>query len=104
MGIAILDFALAGDFGIVNTFYKKREDHLVTFESGYNRRQIDYFLVRRQDLGRCKNYKVILGECLMIQHRLLVLEFCFKSRGWVAHKQVRPRTKWWTLKGDRIGS
>ena len=25
MGISILEFALVGDFGIVNTFYKKRK-------------------------------------------------------------------------------
>jgi len=45
-GVSVLDFAVAYDMSIVNSYFKKREEHLVTFSSGSARMQIDYFLMR----------------------------------------------------------
>jgi hypothetical protein len=36
VGTEILNFALAYDLTIVNTWFKKRDSHLVTFRSGLN--------------------------------------------------------------------
>ena len=33
-GVSILDFAVAYDLSIVNSYFWKREEHLVTFKSG----------------------------------------------------------------------
>jgi len=33
-GVSILDFAMAYDLLIVNSYFRKREEHLVTFKSG----------------------------------------------------------------------
>ena len=44
-GVAILNFAVAFDLSIINSLFKKRESHLVTFRSGSSKTQIDYFLV-----------------------------------------------------------
>ncbi|KAD2804899.1 hypothetical protein E3N88_38276 [Mikania micrantha] len=33
-GITLLEFALAHDLGIINSFFKKRDSHLITFSSG----------------------------------------------------------------------
>ena len=48
-GEDILDFAVAFDLMIANTFFKKRESHLVTFSSGQHSSQIDFVLARRKD-------------------------------------------------------
>jgi len=45
-GVSILDFAVAYNLSIVNSYFRKREEHLVTFKSGSARTQIDYFLMR----------------------------------------------------------
>ncbi|XP_058189385.1 uncharacterized protein LOC131306971 [Rhododendron vialii] len=45
-GRRILDFAVAFDLIVGNTLYMKREEHLITFKSGANRSQINYFLAR----------------------------------------------------------
>ena len=37
MGDAILDFAVGYDLAIANTFFKKRNVHLITFKSGSNK-------------------------------------------------------------------
>ncbi|GKA99692.1 craniofacial development protein 2 [Tanacetum coccineum] len=49
-GRAILDFAIAHDLVAVNSYFKKRDHQLVTFQSGGRCTQIDYLLVRRGDL------------------------------------------------------
>ena len=58
---------------IANSYFKKKEEHLVTFKSENIRTQINYFLMR--DSRRlCRDYKVIPSECLMTQHMLLVMD------------------------------
>ncbi|GJV61944.1 craniofacial development protein 2 [Tanacetum coccineum] len=49
-GRSILDFATAHDLAVVNSYFKKRDHHLITFQSGGRCTQIDYLLVRRGDL------------------------------------------------------
>ena len=80
IGESILDFALAYDLVVANTWYKKSEEHLITFKSGANRSQIDYFLVRKGDRQLCKDCKVIPGESLTSQHRILVLDMRLKGQ------------------------
>ncbi|GMP80885.1 hypothetical protein CsSME_00035817 [Camellia sinensis var. sinensis] len=72
-GESILDFALAFDLVVANTMYKKREEHLITFKSVLVKSQIDYFLVRKVDRLKCSDCKVISGESLASQHRILIL-------------------------------
>ena len=38
LGDIIFDFSLAFDLAIVNTCFKKRDGHLITYESGTSRR------------------------------------------------------------------
>ena len=73
-GVAILDFALAFDLMIVNSVFKKKENHLVTFRSGSSKTQIDCFLIRANHRRMCKDSKVIPSELLGTQHRLLVMD------------------------------
>jgi len=104
--VAVLDFAVAYELLVVNSYFKKKEDHLIIFKSGSLKTQIDYFLIRadsrrlckdckvifksgslktqidyfliRADNRRlCKDCKVIPSEYLGSQHRLLVLDVEF---------------------------
>ncbi|GJX51260.1 retrovirus-related pol polyprotein LINE-1 [Tanacetum coccineum] len=49
-GREILEFATAYDLVVANSFFKKSNAHLITFQSGGRNTQIDYLLVRRGDL------------------------------------------------------
>jgi len=52
-GVAILDFAVACDLTIVNSLFKKKENHLVTFRSGNSKTSIEYFLIRENYRKMC---------------------------------------------------
>ena len=67
-GEEVLDFAIAFDLMIANTFFRKRQSHLVTFSSGQYSSQIDFVLTRRRDKRTCVDCKVIPGECVVAQH------------------------------------
>ena len=85
-GGIILEFTQAYDLTLENSFFEKREEHYVTYMSETNRTVIDYILVRRQYLSDLKNCKVIPGESIASQHRLLVATMEFK-----AHHKRQPR-------------
>ena len=78
------------DLALGNSFFKKRKEHYVTYMSGTNRTVIDYILVRRQDLRGLTDCKVIPGESIAGQHRLLVASMEFKAHH---KKQQRARVK-----------
>jgi len=60
---------------IVNTFFHRKEEHLITFRSRKYHSVIDYIiLVRREAMGKIRNCKVILGESIARQHRLMVID------------------------------
>ena len=57
-----------------NTFFRKAENHLITYQSGNSRTQIDYVMVRRVDRRMVVNVKVIAGLETVQQHRLLIAD------------------------------
>ncbi|GJS01684.1 craniofacial development protein 2, partial [Tanacetum coccineum] len=99
-GRAILDFAIAHDMVVVNSHFKKRDHHLVTFQSGGRCTQIDYLLVRRGDLKACKDCKVFPREACSSQHNLLTLDMLFKSVHRRRERSALPRILWKNLIGD----
>lgn len=102
-GENILNFALAYDLMIANTFFRKRQSHLVTFSSGQKSSQIDFVLTRREDRRTCIDCKVIPGECVVQQHKLVVSDFRFRVRIRQDKGAKISRTKWWKLKEDVQG-
>ncbi|KAM1225087.1 hypothetical protein ACFX2G_044844 [Malus domestica] len=58
-GEAILDFAMAYDLFLANTFFKKIEEHVITYKSGSSKTQIDFLLMRKGDRITSKE---VLGE------------------------------------------
>lgn len=96
-GEKILDYARSGDLALVNTFFTKDEEKTYTYKSGLSQTVIDYIMIRREDFGNVKNCKVIPGEPVAPQHRLLVMDYKIRKR----RKIVRERPmkiNWWKIK------
>ena len=46
-GQMLVDFATRMEMAVVNTYFKKREEHRVTYKSGGRSTQVDYIICRR---------------------------------------------------------
>ncbi|KAK3568760.1 hypothetical protein QTP86_016288 [Hemibagrus guttatus] len=83
-GQMVVDFAKRMDMAVVNTYFQKREEHRVTYKSGGRRTQVDYILCRRGNLKEISDCKVVVGESVARQHRMVVrrmtLMVCKKKR------------------------
>jgi len=95
--VSVLDFMVAYELLVVNSYFKKKEDHLVTFKSGSIKTQIDYFLIRANNRRLCKDCKVIPSEYLGTQHRLLLLDVELNWSKWKKRIVREPKVKWWNL-------
>jgi len=74
---------------------------LITFRSGSNASQIDFFLIRRVDRGSCIDCKVVPGESVVTQQRLLVLDVRIRRRFRKIKRKLNPKIKWQRLKGNQ---
>jgi hypothetical protein len=99
-GEVILNFAIAYDLMVANTFFRKKKLYLSTFSSGQHSSQIIFVLTRREERPSCMNYKVIPGECVVTQYTLLVVDFYFQVCVRRDKGMKITRTWWWKLKGD----
>ena len=100
-GINIMDFATAYQMRLMNTYYKKRENHLVTYNSGGRRSQIDFIMLRKEYTKECKNCKVLLKEAITTEHRVLIAELEVKA---TRKRRVEGRKliRWWKLKTNEV--
>jgi hypothetical protein len=73
-----LNFAIAYDLMVANTFFRRKKSHLITFSGGQHSSQIDFVLTRREERPNCMDCKVVLGECVVTQHKLWCLIFVFR--------------------------
>ena len=96
-GSMVVDFGKRMDLAIVNTYFKKKDEHRVTYKSGGKSTQIDYVMFRRRNLKEMCDCKVILNECVAKQHRIVVCKMVLMVKRKKADK-VKPRMRWWKLK------
>ncbi|KAK3520013.1 hypothetical protein QTP70_010846 [Hemibagrus guttatus] len=98
-GQIVVDFAKRMDMAVVNTYFQKREEHRVIYKSGGRRTQVDYILCRRGNLKEISDCKVVVGESVARQHRMVVcrmtLLVCKTKRS-----KIEKKTKWWKLKKE----
>ncbi|KAK3555905.1 hypothetical protein QTP86_029782, partial [Hemibagrus guttatus] len=98
-GQMLVDFAKRLDMAVVNTYFQKREGHRVTYKSGGRSTQVDYILCRIGNLKEISDCKVVVGESVARQHRMVVcrmtLMVCKKKRS-----EIEKKTKWWKLKKE----
>ncbi|KAK3527989.1 hypothetical protein QTP86_013101 [Hemibagrus guttatus] len=99
-GQMVVDFAKRMDMAVVNTYFQKREEHRVTqrVEVGAH---IDYILCKRGNLKEISDCKVVVGESVARQHRMVVcrmtLLVCNTKRSKI---EMEKKTKWWKLKKE----
>ena len=100
-GVRLLDFCVANELAITNTFFSKNINRLITYSSGGNETQIDYLLVRRSQLKCVKDVKVISSEECISQHRLLVGDVILLT---MVRSPIRlpPRMKTWKLREEHV--
>nr|GEV28415.1 hypothetical protein [Tanacetum cinerariifolium] len=101
-GCTILEFAIAHDLVVANSFFKKSDAHLITFQSGGHNTQIDYLLVRIGDLKACKDYRAFPGKAFSSQHRLIIVDVLLERLRHRREATRRPRILWKNLNGEAI--
>ncbi|KAK3558018.1 hypothetical protein QTP86_005823 [Hemibagrus guttatus] len=89
-GQTVADFAKRMDMAVVNTYFQKREGHRVTYKSGGRRTQVDYILCRRGNLKEISDCKVVVGEGVARQHRMVV---CRTEENRQEYKELQHRVK-----------
>jgi hypothetical protein len=72
----------------------------LTFSSGHHLSQIDFVLTRREDKQSYLDCKVIPGESVVPQHKLVVVDFRFWIRTHTDKQAKFARAKWWKLKEE----
>ena len=97
-GEEILQCAQAYDLGIVNTFFQKKMEHIITDKSGGRRSVIDYILIRRNNISQVKDCKVIPRESIATQHRIQTMEICTQTKKRVKPGRRQQQIKWRRLK------
>ena len=73
---------------------------MITFKSGSSASHNSFFLTRRVDRCNCIDCKVVPGESVVTQHKLLVLDIQIRRRFRKNKRKLDPKIKWWRLKED----
>src|SRR4029077_8182218 len=97
-GEVILEFAVAMDLVISNTFFVKEESKTITYESGGCRSAIDFVLVRKREQSMIKDLIVINGEEILPQHKLLICKVEIAESVRRKDDRIIPKTMLWKLK------
>ena len=71
-GQAVVDFAKRMELAITNTYFVKKPAYRVTYNSGGCSSQVDYVMVTRRRIKEVVDTKVIVGEIVEKQHRIVV--------------------------------
>ena len=96
-GSMVVNFGKRMDLAIVNTDFKKKDEHRVTYKSGGKSTQVYYVMCRRGNLKEMCDCKVILNECVAKQHRMVVCKMALMVKKKKA-EIVKSKIRWWKLK------
>ena len=98
-GAVVLDLCKNHGLRILNSFFKKEKEKLITFKSGEAETQIDLLLMRKRAGATVLDCTVIPGEACMTQHRLV--RAALRIKGHVARKRIhKKKIKVWRLKDE----
>ena len=97
-GENIVGTATAFDLAIVNTFFEKKVNQFVTYNSGGRDSMRDFLMCRRCHLKEVMNCKVVNGEAVAAQHLVLVTYWEIHPGKKRNTEPATPRIKWWRLK------
>ena len=102
-GQAVVDFAKRRELAITNTYFVKKLAHRVTYSSGGRSSQVDYIMVRRRRIKEVVDTKVVVGESVAKQHRIVVSAIIIWTK-WRKAPKLMKRIKWWKLKDSKVNS
>ncbi|KAI5622223.1 hypothetical protein C0J50_18218 [Silurus asotus] len=89
----VVDFAKRMEMAVVNTYFKKKEDHRVTYK-------VAYVLCRRCNLKEIGDCKVLAGDSVARQHRMVVCRMVLKAKKKRKRVRTERRIRWWKLKEE----
>ena len=95
-GSMVVEFAKTMDLAIVNTYFKKIDEHRLTYESGGKSTQVDYVMCRRRNLKEMCDCKVIVNECVAKQHRIVLCKMVLMVKK-KKTENLNPKIRWWKL-------
>ena len=101
-GSMIVDFAKRMDLAIVNTYFKKNDEHRVTYKSGGKSTQVHYVMCRRRNLKEMCNCKVIVNEGVAKQHRMVVCKMALMVKKKKAQKVKDTKDTMLETEGDKL--
>ena len=95
-GQMVVNCAKRTGMALVNTYFKKKDEHRVTYKSGGRSTQIDFILCRRCNLKEFSDCKVVPGESVAKQHRVLIGKVSLEVK---MRKKLKtePKIRWWKL-------
>ncbi|KAI5106337.1 hypothetical protein C0J45_4034 [Silurus meridionalis] len=99
-GQMVVDFAKRMEMAVMNTYFKKKEDHRVTYKSGGRCTQVDYVLCRRCNLKEIGDCKVLVGDSVARQHRMVVCRMVLEAKKKRRKVRIERRIRWWKLKEE----
>ena len=100
-GEMILEFADAWNFVVANTWFKKNEGRLITYEIPWKcRTVIDYFLIRKSDRKLIRDVKVIRQEECISGHKLIICVLDLMEGLNKRKLEFVKRCKVWKLRDD----
>ena len=90
---AAVYFAKKMGLAITDTFFVKKQAHKITYNSGGRKAKVDYVIVRRRKIKEVVDAKVVAGECVATQHRMVVSTMIVRTKWRRASKAVKKITK-----------
>ena len=102
-GQAVVNFSERRELANTNTYFAKKPAHRVTYSSGGRSSQVDYIVVRRRRIKEVVDTKVVVGESVAKQHRIVVSAMIIWTKWRKAPKLVN-RIKWWKLKDSKVNN
>ena len=85
------------DLAIDNIYFKKKDEHRVTYKSGIKSTQVDYVMCRRRNWKEMCDCKVMVNKCVAKQHSMVVCKMALMVKEKKAEK-IKPKIRWWKLK------
>ncbi|XP_047486527.1 craniofacial development protein 2-like [Penaeus chinensis] len=92
-GDKILEFVAANNLAITNTYFQKSDSRRITYTSGGVNSQVDYIVCRRSELKRVQDCKVLPGEAVAKQHKVVTCTATVKAEKTKKRERTR-KTRW----------
>ncbi|KAI5616429.1 hypothetical protein C0J50_24009 [Silurus asotus] len=93
-GQMVVDFPKTMEMTVVNTYFKKKEVHRVTYKSGGRCTQVDYVLCSRCNLKEIGDCKVLAGDRVARQHRIVVCRMVLEVKKKRRKVRTERRLRW----------